>query len=64
MEAERKLLRKQRHTVMRIYHSLVEQQGHQDSYSSVKRHVWKKKFVLRLASERCLSLAQPWSTDR
>ena len=59
MEADRKLPRKQRHTAMRIYHRLVEEQGYQGSYSSVKRYVRKKKFVLRLATEGYLPLAQP-----
>ncbi len=59
MEADRKLPRKQRHTAMRIYHRLVEEQGYQGSYSSVKRYVRKKKYVLRLAAEGYLPLAQP-----
>ena len=59
MEADRKLPRKQRHTAMRIYHRLVEEQGYQGSYSSVKRYVGKKRYVLKLASEGCLPLAQP-----
>ena len=44
MELDRKLPRKQRHTAMRIYHRLVDEQGYQGSYSSVKRYVRKKKF--------------------
>ena len=59
MELDRKLPRKQRHTAMRIYHRLVEEQGYQGSYSSVKRYVRKKKFVLKLAAEGYLPLAQP-----
>ena len=59
MEADRKLPRKQRHTAMRIYHRLVDEQGYQGSYSSVKRYVRKKKFVLKLAAEGYLPLAQP-----
>ena len=59
MEADRKLPRKQRHTAMRICHRLVEEQGYQGSYSSVKRYVRKKKFVLKLAAEGYLPLAQP-----
>ena len=57
-EWDRKLPRKQRHTAMRIYHRLVEEQGYQGSYSSVKRYVRKKKFVLKLAAEGYLPLAQ------
>ena len=59
MEADRKLPRKQRYTATRIYHCLVEEQGYQGSYSSVKRYVRKKKFVLKLAAEGYLPLAQP-----
>ena len=59
MEADRRLPRKQRHTAMRIYHRLVDEQGYQGSYSSVKRYVRKKKFVLKLAAEGYLPLAQP-----
>ena len=59
MEADRKIPRKQRHTAMRIYHRLVEEQGYSGSYSSVKRYVRKKKQVMRLAAEGCLPLAQP-----
>ncbi len=59
MELDRKLPRKQRHTAMRIYHRLVDEQGYPGSYSSVKRYVRKKKFVLKLATEGYLPLAQP-----
>lgn len=59
MESDRKLPRKQRHTAMRIYHRLADEQGCQGSYSSVKRYVRKKKFVLKLAAEGYLPLAQP-----
>lgn len=59
MELDRKLPRKQRHTAMRIYHRLADEQGCQGSYSSVKRYVRKKKFVLKLAAEGYLPLAQP-----
>lgn len=59
MELDRKLPQKQRHTATRIYHRLVEEQGYPGSYSSVKRYVRKKKFVLKLAAEGYLPLAQP-----
>ena len=59
MEADRKLPRKQRHTAMRIYRRLVEEQGYQGSYSSVKRYVRKKKLVMNLAADGYLPLAQP-----
>ena len=56
METDRKLPRKQRHTAMRLYHRLVDEQGYQGSYSSVKRYVRKKEFVLKLAAEGYLPL--------
>jgi len=59
MEADRKIPRKQRHTAMRIYRRLVEEQGYQGSYSSVKRYVRKKKFMQRMATEGYLPLSQP-----
>lgn len=59
MEADRKAPRKQRHTAMRIYHRLVDEKGYGGSYSSVRRYVNKKKYVLKLATEGCLPLAQP-----
>ena len=37
----------------------MEDQGYHGSYSSVRRYVRKKKFVLKLASEGYLPLAQP-----
>lgn len=64
MEADRKLPRKQRHTAMRIYHRLVDEQGYQGSYSSVKRYVRKKKFVLKLAAEDTCRWRSPVDTDR
>ncbi len=59
MEADRKAPRKQRHTAMRIYHRLADEQGYQGSYSSVKRYVRKKRFVQKLAAEGYLPLSQP-----
>lgn len=58
MEGDRKVPRKQRHTAMRIYHRLQEEKGYTGSYSSVRRYVNKKKYVLKLAAEGCLPLAQ------
>lgn len=59
MEADRKVPRKQRHTAMRIYHRLQEEQGYPGSYSSVRRYIYKKKLVKKLAAEGYLPLAQP-----
>lgn len=59
MEADRKVPRKQRHTAMRIYHRLQEEQGYPGSYSSVRRYIYKKKLVMKLAAEGYLPLAQP-----
>lgn len=59
MEADRKVPRKQRHTAMRIYHRLQEEQGYLGSYSSVRRYIYKKKLVMKLAAEGYLPLAQP-----
>ena len=59
MEMDRKAPRKQRHTAMRIYDRLVEEQGYTGCYRSVRRYVRKKKLVMRLASEGYLPLAHP-----
>ena len=44
---DRKRPKKQRHTMQRIYNRLCNEYGYQGSYSSVKRYVRKKKFVMR-----------------
>lgn len=59
LEADRKVPRKQRHTAMRIYDRLREEERYQGSYCSVKRYVSKKKRSMKLASEGYLPLAQP-----
>lgn len=59
MEADRKIPRKQRHTAMRIYDRLREEQEYGGSYSSVKRYVRKKKFMMKMVMEGYLPLAQP-----
>ena len=59
LEADRKVPRKQRHTVKRIYCRLRDECGFQGSYSSVKRYVRKKKFVMKTHSEGYLPLAHP-----
>ena len=47
LEADRKIARKQRHTVERIYDRLRDECDFSGSYSSVKKYVRKKKFVRR-----------------
>lgn len=59
LEGDRKIPRKQRHTVKRIYDRLREEKGYSGSYSSVKKYVRKKKFVLKQAAAGFLPLAQP-----
>lgn len=57
LEADRKVPRKQRHTVKRIYDRLRDELGFRGSYSSVKKYVRKKKFVMKAATEGYLPLA-------
>lgn len=59
LENDRKIPRKQRHTVRRIYFRLCDEKGYEGSYSSVKRYVRKKKYVMKQTSEGYLPLAQP-----
>ena len=59
LEADRKIPRKQRHTVKRIYDRLRDECGFPGSYSSVKKYVRKKKFVMKAATEGYLPLAHP-----
>lgn len=42
LEEDRKAPRKQRHTVMRIYHRLCDEHGFTGCYSTVKKYVRKK----------------------
>lgn len=49
--------RKQRHTTTRIFHRLQKECGFAGSYSSVKRYVRKKKYLLRSSSAGYLPLA-------
>jgi transposase len=59
LDADRKIPRKQRHTVKRIYDRLRDECGFPGSYSSVKKYVRKKKFVMKAATEGYLPLAHP-----
>lgn len=47
LEADKKIPRKQRHTAWRIYCRLRDEHGFPGSYSSVKKYVQKKKYVMR-----------------
>lgn len=51
--------RKQRHTKMRIYQRLQTECEFFGSYSSVKKYVNKKKFLMKQVSEGYLPLSQP-----
>lgn len=59
LESDTKVPRKQRHTAKRIYDRLREEAGYTGGYSSVKRYVRKKRFVLRQEPAGCLPLAHP-----
>lgn len=56
---DRRVPRKQRHTVQRIYDRLRDECGFTGSYSSVKRYVRKKKYVMKMNCAGYLPLAQP-----
>ena len=59
MEADRKVPRKQRHTARRIYDRLCTEKGYTGSYSSVKRYVRKKRFVMRTGQTGFLPIDHP-----
>ncbi|MDR1705476.1 MAG: IS21 family transposase [Clostridiales bacterium] len=59
MEQDAREPRKQRHTAQRIYDRLREEHGYKGSYSSVKRYVVKKRWLLSQAREGYLPIAQP-----
>ena len=59
IEADRKVPRKQRHTVKRIYDRLKREKGYTGSYSSVKRYVRKKKFVMKSGQTGYLPIEHP-----
>lgn len=59
LEGEATAPRKQRHTAKRIYDRLRAEAGYKGGYSSVKRYVRKKRFVLRQGLAGCLPLAHP-----
>ena len=47
LEADKKIPKKQRHTAWRIYCRLCDEYGFKGSYSSVKKYVRKKKYVMK-----------------
>jgi len=59
LETDRKIPRKQRHTAKRIYDRLRVEKGFSGSYSSVKKYVRKKTYVMKTDLEGYLPLAQP-----
>ena len=59
LEEDRKAPRKQRHTVMRIYHRLCDEHGFTGCYSTVKKYVRKKKYVMKTLSAGYLPLDHP-----
>lgn len=59
LEGDTRAPRKQRHTAKRIYDRLREEAGYTGGYSSVKRYVRKKRFVLKQGLVGCLPLAHP-----
>ncbi len=56
LKTDRKIPRKQRHTVWRIYCRMRDEKGFTGSYSSVKKYVRKKKYVMRVQENGYLPL--------
>ncbi|MFR5122932.1 MAG: hypothetical protein ACLTEJ_08260 [Neglectibacter timonensis] len=59
LEDDCKLPRKQRHTAWRVFCRLRDEHGFTGCYSSVKRYVRKKRFVMKTSDEGFLPLAHP-----
>ena len=59
LEQDMREPRKQRHTAKRIYDRLQEERGCPGSYSSVKRYVVRKRFLLNQERAGYLPLAHP-----
>lgn len=64
LEEDRKVPRKQRHTVKRVYDRLRDELGFTGSYSSVKKYVRKKKFVMRARNAGYLPLEHPLASGQ
>ncbi|NCB24117.1 MAG: IS21 family transposase [Bacteroidia bacterium] len=56
LEDDRKTPRKQRHTIWRIFCRLRDEKGFKGSYSSVKKYVRKKKYLLHMENGGYLPL--------
>lgn len=59
MEQDMREPRKQRHTAVRIFHRLRDEKGYMGSYSSVRRYVEKKRWLLSQARDGYLPIAHP-----
>ena len=64
LEDDCKLPRKQRHTAWRVFCRLRDEHGFTGCYSSVKRYVRKKRFVMKTSDEGFLPLAHPCGWDQ
>jgi len=51
--------RKQRHTMIRIFHRLQKEHSFEGGYTSVKRYVRKKKYLMKETAAGHLPLSQP-----
>jgi len=58
LEDDMRQPRKQRHTVTRIHNRLKKEHQFEGSYSSIKKYVRKKKFLMKQSTEGFLPLAQ------
>ena len=59
LEEDRKVPRKQRHTVKRVYDRLQKEKGYTGSYSSVRRYIRKKQFVMKSGQTGYLPIEHP-----
>jgi hypothetical protein len=59
LEQDEKEPRKQRHTIMKVFHRLRDECGYKGSYNSVKRYYNHKKAEMKKYSESYLPLAHP-----
>jgi len=59
LEQDEKEPRKQRHTIMKVFHRLQDECGYNGSYNSVKRYYNYKKAEMKKYSESYLPLAHP-----
>ena len=59
LEDDRRAPRKQRHTATLIHTRLVDEYGYRGQYSSVKKYVRKKRYIMRQQEAGFLPLSQP-----